>query len=136
MPNLLIAVALCDDGTLSPHAGRALHWQVYASTEDNKPVLAWELNLTDTGCLHEWHVRADNSRHPLHSVDIAIAGSGGAGVTRRLAERDTQLIGTAEKSPYQAVTDYLAGTLAPGRPHSEEECLDPEHHKTVMENSV
>ena len=134
MSNVLIAIALREDGSVSPHAGRALHWQVY-TVDNEQPVLAWELNLTDTGCLHEWHVRDDNSRHPLHSVDVAIAGSGGEGVTRRLAERETQLVGTAETSPLKAVTDYLTGTLSPGRPHDENECLDPEHHQAVMSNS-
>ena len=131
MQSQLIAVAVSEQDRVSPHAGRALRWQVYVSTENNpEPVLAWTLSLTDSGCLHEWHVREDNQRHPLHNVDIAIAGSGGEGVKRRLAERDTKLVDTAQTEPLQAVLDYLSGQLVPGRGHDEEQCLDPEHHKS------
>ena len=129
MSTPLIAVAVREDGTISPHAGRALQWQVYAvDNTGDAPENVWNITLTQSGCLHEWHVRGDGNRHPLHSVDVAIAGSGGEGVIRRLAERNTQLVDTAESNPLQAVTDYLAGTLKPGRPHDERECLDPDHH--------
>lgn len=124
----LIAVAVDDTGGIAPHAGRARRWQVYATSGEpaTAPELVWELTLSASGCLHEWHVRGDGNRHPLHSVDIAIAGSGGEGVIRRLAERHTTLVGTAATEPRQAVQDYLAGTLLPGRPHAETECLQPE----------
>ena len=127
----LIAVAVREDGTLSPHAGRAKHWQVYAMN-GTQPELVWELVLTESGCLHEWHVRGDGNRHPLHSVDIALAGSGGDGVTRRLAERGTQLVTTAESDPLQAVEKFLKGTLADSLPHDESECLNPEHHASTQ----
>lgn len=123
----LIAVAVREDGTVSPHAGRALCWQVYAIDGD-APVRVWDLTLTEAGCLHEWHVRGDGNRHPLHGVDIAIAGSGGDGVSRRLAERQTTLVTTAEKNPLKAVTDYLNGTLTEGAGHDESQCLNPDHH--------
>lgn len=133
MQATLIAVAVNDEGTVSPHAGRALNWQVYVSTQaEPSPVLAWTLSLTDTGCLHEWHVREDNERHPLHNVDVAIAGSAGEGVKRRLAERDTLLVDTAESNPHKAVVDYLEGTLSPGNGHDEETCLNPEHQKASV----
>lgn len=126
MTETLIAIAVKDNGTISPHAGRAKHWQVYAvSTEQSEFV--WNMHLSKEGCLHEWHVRGDGNRHPLHSVDIAICGSAGAGVTRRLAERDTRLITTRETDPLQAIYGYLNDSLPPGLPHEETECLDPEH---------
>lgn len=127
MTTTLIAVAIRDDGTVSPHAGRALHWRVYAVSTltdgEAGPVPAWDILLTDMGCLHEWHVRQDGSRHPLHTVDVAIAGSGGEGVHKRLAERNTTLVTTAEPDALKAVLDYMAGTLAPGLPHDEADCL-------------
>lgn len=119
----LIAIAIQDDNTISPHAGRAQHWEVYDVQPDQEPVLAWTLNLTETGCLHEWHVRGDGNRHPLHSVDVAIAGSGGEGVRNRLAERDTQLVTTTETSPQKALSDFVNDTLEPGLPHDEQSCL-------------
>lgn len=126
----LIAVAVNDDGSLSPHAGRALRWLVYA-VENGNVEEVWRINLTAPGCLHEWHVRGDGNRHPLHSVDVALAGSGGDGVIRRLAERGTQLVATAETNPLAAVNAYLSGTLLPGAGHDESQCLDPEHHANV-----
>ncbi|WP_317929433.1 hypothetical protein [Halioxenophilus sp. WMMB6] len=118
----IIAVALDTDGTISPHAGRALSWRVY-SIEGQQPTHVWDLTLTELGSLHEWHVRGDGNRHPLHSVDVAIAGSGGEGVTRRLAERNTVLTTTTETEPLAAVIAYLEGSLPAGLPHREEECL-------------
>lgn len=124
----LIAVAVSAEGRIAPHAGRALIWEVYATENtEQEPEWVWTLQLSDSGCLHEWHVRGDGHRHPLHSVDVAIAGSGGEGVIRRLAERNTHLVTTAETHPLLAVKHYLSGTLEPGRAHDERECLAPEH---------
>ena len=117
----LIAVAAQEGGEISDHAGRALDWQVF-SIEDNEPLLVWVINLHPLGCLHEWHVRGDGNRHPLHDIDIAIAASAGEGVIQRLAERNTQLITTSEKSPFKAVKDYLAGSLLPVAGHTTTEC--------------
>lgn len=129
MNSTLIAVAV-KDLKVSPHAGRALTWEVYVSSEAQpEPTLCWEINLSETGCLHEWHVRPDNQRHPLHSVDVAIAISGGEGVKRRLEERNTLLVETAETDPVQAVLAYIKGTLQPGLGHDEAQCLDPDNHQ-------
>jgi len=127
MTTTLIAVALRDDSTVSPHAGRALRWRVYAVSTltdgEAGPAPAWDIVLTEMSCLHEWHVRQDGGRHPLHAVEVAIAGSGGDGVHKRLAERNTTLVTTAEPDPLKAVLDYMAGTLAHALPHDEAQCL-------------
>jgi len=52
MTEKLIALAVGNNGSLAPHAGRALRWLVYAVSGDSEPSLAWTLDLTDTGCLH------------------------------------------------------------------------------------
>lgn len=125
----LIAVAVDDDGAISSHAGRAQHWWVFAiSSHTGDPELVWCLDLTTAGSLHEWHVRGDGNRHPLHAVDVAIAGSGGEGVTRRLAQRQTSLITTTEREPVAAVRKFFSGELPQGLPHDETQCLDPEKH--------
>lgn len=126
MDTPLIAVGLKQDKTVSPHAGRALVWRVYA-VDGTEPEHVWDLELTACGCLHEWHVRGDGNRHPLHMVDVAIAGSAGDGVIKRLAERNTILVTTTERDPFKAVRDYLSGYLAVGAPHEEALCLNPEH---------
>lgn len=124
-PNL-IAVALRSDGRLSPHAGRALIWAVYTIA----PVAeAWRITLTKATSLHEWHVRPDPERHPLHRVDVAIAASAGDGVIRRLAERGVMLVTTTEEEPATAVALYLAGELPEGLPHDhkDRECAGEGH---------
>ena len=93
MTTPLIAVAVLKNGNISGHAGRTVNWDVYA-TDSEEPLLVWSIRLSKSGSLHEWHVRGNGERHPLHSVDVAICGSAGEGVTRRLAERDTQLLTT------------------------------------------
>ncbi|WNB74262.1 NifB/NifX family molybdenum-iron cluster-binding protein [Methylomonas koyamae] len=98
MAQKIIAVAVNQDGTIAAHAGRAATWQVYAADESGAE-LAWTLDLTEFGSLHEWHVHGDGNRHPLHYVDAAIAASAGDGVIRRLAERNTELVTTSEISP-------------------------------------
>lgn len=123
MGEKLIAVAVREDGCIAPHAGRASRWMVYVVNDESGASLAWTLELTDIGSLHEWHVRGDGERHPLHYVDVAIAGSAGEGVKRRLFERSTELFTTGETSPDKAVVAYRNGTLTEGLPHEEQQCL-------------
>jgi predicted Fe-Mo cluster-binding NifX family protein len=115
MTENLVAVAVTPDGSVAAHAGRALRWMIYDLSADLTP--AWTLDLTQTSCLHEWHVRGDGDRHPLHFVDIAIAASAGEGVRRRLQERNTTLLTTTESNPQKAIEAYQAGTLPEGAPH-------------------
>lgn len=122
MAEKLVAVAVTNDGTIAPHAGRALRWNVYVVSDEADPSLAWTLDLTSTGCLHEWHVHGDGDRHPLHFVDIAIAASAGEGVRRRLLQRDTDLLTTSEANPEQAIKGYQTGTLPEGLPHEKQPC--------------
>ncbi len=123
MNEILIAVAVEKDGSIAPHAGRASRWLVYVAGNEAEASLAWTLDLTDIGSLNEWHVRGDGSRHPLHYVDVAIAGSAGEGVKRNLLERNTKLHTTIETAPLKAVAAYLAGELVDGLPHEEQHCL-------------
>ncbi len=122
MMEKLIAVAVTDDGSIAPHAGRALQWRVYVVADEAETSLAWTLDLTQTGCLHEWHVRGDGNRHPLHFVDIVLAASAGEGVRRRLQQRNTELLTTSEAHPDKAIEAYRAGNLPEGLPHEKQVC--------------
>lgn len=122
MTEKLIAVAITDDGRIAPHAGRALRWRIYVVAEEAETNLAWTLDLTQIGCLHEWHIRGDGNRHALHFVDIAIAASAGEGVRRRLQQRNTELLTTSEAHPDKAVEAYQAGNLPEGLPHEKQAC--------------
>ena len=86
------------------------------------PEEAYTLELAEHACLHEWHVCEYPERHPLHTVDVAIAGSAGDGVIRRLGERGVSLLTTGESDPARAVKAYLADDLTPGAPHDEHSC--------------
>ncbi len=123
MTEKLVAVAVAKDGSIAAHAGRALRWRVYVVSDEADASLAWTLDLTDIGCLHEWHVRGDGNRHPLHFVDIAIAASAGEGVRRRLQQRNTELLTTIETNPDKAVEAYRTGNLVEGLPHEDQACL-------------
>lgn len=124
MTEKLVAVAVTNDGSIAAHAGRALRWRVYVLSDEADISLAWILDLTKMGCLHEWHIRGDGNRHPLHFVDTVIAASAGEGVRRRLQQRDTELRTTIETNPEQAVSAYRAGNLVEGLPHENPGC----HH--------
>ncbi len=123
----LIAVAVKPDGSLAGHAGRARRWLVYDVWPGEAPKEVYTLILDEESCLHEWHVATFPDRHPLHSVDVAIAQSGGEGVIRNLAQRDTNLVLTGETNPLAAVNAYLAERLIPGLPHDEAACSDHAH---------
>ena len=123
MTEKLVAVAVSNDGSIAPHTGRALRWKVYVVSDEADTSLAWMLDLTNTSCLHEWHVRGDGNRHPLHFVDVVITASAGEGVRQRLQQRDTELLTTIETNPDQAVEAYRTGNLAEGLPHEDQACL-------------
>lgn len=118
----LIAVAVDRDGRVAGHAGRAHRWRVFDVWPGAEPEQAYDLELAEHACLHEWHVCAQPERHPLHTVDVAIAGSAGDGVIRRLGECGVSLLTTGEGDPLAAVRAFLADALPPGAPHDEHAC--------------
>ncbi len=118
----LIAVAIDREGKVAGHAGRAQTWRVYDVWPGEDPDCAYTITLEGHACLHEWHVCDHPERHPLHSVDVAIAASAGDGVIRRLGERNVSLVTTGEPDPDQAVKSWLAGNLPAGAPHDEHSC--------------
>lgn len=129
----LVAVAVQTDGTVSPHAGRALVWKVY-NIVAGQAEYVWDITLTEKSSLHEWHVKGDGNRHPLHAVDFAIAQSAGDGVIRRLAERNTTLITTSEADPEKAVHAFLAHDLPAPKAHDAKSCCGREAAWWSMQN--
>ncbi|GAB2189020.1 NifB/NifX family molybdenum-iron cluster-binding protein [Sessilibacter sp. MAH2] len=125
---LLVAVATDDELTLSSHAGRAKHWDIYTISRDNaQSKFLWSIALNSSGTLHEWHVSDDGNRHPLHQVDYAIAGSAGDGVRNKLALRNTELITTNEADVQSILRYFIEGQKPPSNHAHEQICLDPEH---------
>ncbi|HEX4939546.1 MAG TPA: nitrogen fixation protein [Candidatus Kapabacteria bacterium] len=131
----LIAVAVDRSGNVASHAGRAHRWTVFDAWPNGQLEVAYSIQLAEHACLHEWHVSDFPERHPLHAVDVAIAASGGEGVQRRLGERNTRLLTTAELDPVVAVKQYLMGQLAPGLPHDANGCGGEGHQHAVPAHS-
>lgn len=104
----MVAVAVTDEGAIAPQAGRALLWVVFDCPPDRPPWEAYAIRLATESCLHVWHVQEDSERHPLHAVDILIAGSGGVRLQERLSDRGVDLILTQETSPLAAVLATLS----------------------------
>ncbi|SEJ79464.1 Predicted Fe-Mo cluster-binding protein, NifX family [Pseudomonas linyingensis] len=125
----LIAVAIDRQGQVAGHAGRAHRWRVFDVWPGEAPDGAYTLELDEHACLHEWHVCEQPERHPLHAVDVAIAGSAGDGVIRRLGERGVSLLTTGESDPERAVKAFLADALPPGQPHDEHACGGEGYHQ-------
>lgn len=126
---LLIAVAVDRQGQVADHAGRALRWRVYDVWPGEAPDSAYSIELEEHACLHYWHTCQYPERHPLHGVDLAIAGTAGDGVIRRLGTRGVVLLSTAERDPLLAIKAWIAGTLPAGKPHDEHSCGE-EGHRT------
>ena len=110
------------DGTIGgPHAGaerctgRSTLFLMQADI-----ILAWTLDLTSAGCLHEWHVQGDGDRHPLHFVESLSLASAGEGrqATGFSNERQNSLT-IAEPDPVQAIAAYQTGgdVYQRGLPH-------------------
>lgn len=109
----LFAVALQEDGSIAPHAGRALHWAVYTANKGSIQHM-WDVLLSEPGTLHEWHRTRPYSQHPLHTIDIAIAASAGEGVVINLAKRNVQLFTSHQNTAEAAIQDFINGAdMAP-----------------------
>ncbi len=108
---LLIAIPVDEVYLIAEQAGRALRWNVYFSEVKGQAQFGWQICLSQAGSLHEWHVRGEGDRHPLHYVDRVIVRSAGLGVVRRLQERDTLVCLTEQKCPEKALHEFLKGQV-------------------------
>ena len=70
-----IAIAVSDDSTrVSGHAGQARHWLLYDCLPGQTLPEPERLELTKEQLPHHFK---DDGPHPLHGVEILVAGSGG-----------------------------------------------------------
>lgn len=105
-----IAVSTQDFRTISGHAGQARRWLVFAAKEGNEPVVAEQLELPPKLVFH--HFKGPGS-HPLDAVSVLITRFAGEGFVIKMAKRGIEVRQTRETDARKAVTDYLAGHLAP-----------------------
>jgi len=127
---MLIAVAVDENGNTATFAGRALRWEVYSVDKSHAIKLAWSVEFSEFGSMHEWHVNfSESHQHPLHQVDIALAASAGNGVINNLKMRNTTLLTTSEKSPINAVKAYFVLREEMHVDEGDQLCLDLEKRK-------
>lgn len=106
-----IAMAVNADGTqVSGHAGKARHWAIF-DCQPGRPIPPAErVQLTEQQLPHNFH---DDGPHPLHGVDVLVAGSAGDGFVRHMAKWGAQVLLTGETVPGEALGRILAGEALP-----------------------
>lgn len=102
-----IAVAAKDNwAQVAGHAGQARHWLVF----DCQPGAALpepvRVELAREQLPHHFK---DEGPHPLHGVEILVAGSAGDGYVRHMDKWGAQVLLTGETEPLVALNKILAG---------------------------
>ncbi len=108
-----IAVTSQNRKVITDHAGRCRNFWIFA-VESESIVDKKLLELPKEQSFHESSPHDD---HPLHDIDVLIAGGMGKGLVRRLGKRSVHCVITSEEDPDTAVSLYLRGAL-----ESEEAC--------------
>ena len=102
-----IAVATKDNwAQVSGHAGQTRHWLVFdcqPGTPLPEPV---RVELAREQLPHHFK---DEGPHPLHGVEILVAGSAGDGYVRHMDKWGAQVLLTGETEPLVALNKILAG---------------------------
>lgn len=105
-----IAIATKDFQTVSGHAGQARDWLLYDCQPANSLPAPQQISLTREQTPHHFQ---DEGPHPLHGVDLVIAGSAGDGFVRHMAKWGAQVLLTSEQRPDVALLTILAGEALP-----------------------
>jgi predicted Fe-Mo cluster-binding NifX family protein len=102
-----IAIAVKNEWTrVSGHAGQTRDWLVYDCVPGQPIAEPARLALTKAQTPHHFK---DDGPHPLHGVELLIAGSAGDGFIRRMAKWGAQVLLTGETEPRVALEKVLAG---------------------------
>ena len=107
-----IAIATKEWVTVSGHAGQARCWLLYDLAQGRADEPPARVELAKEELLH--HFR-DNGPHPLHGVEILVAGSAGDGFIRHMKKRGAEVLLTSETDPSVALSRILAGEALPDR---------------------
>jgi predicted Fe-Mo cluster-binding NifX family protein len=122
---MLIAVASQNFRTITPHAGKSRRFMIFSLEPGRPPHELDRLDLPKDMSIHEYK---GEGRHPLHEVDVVIAGSAGRGFVARMAAFGVQTLATAETNPARAVELFAAGSLPPPAPEDDEGGCDCDCH--------
>ena len=102
-----IAVAAKDHWTqVSGHAGQTRDWLIF-DCQPGQPLPApRRIQLSKEQLPHYFQ---DDGPHPLHDVEIVVAGSAGDGYLRHMEKWGAQVLLTGETDPLAALEKILAG---------------------------
>ena len=95
---------------VSGHAGQAREWLLFDCQSDQPLPEPQRITLTKEQLPHHFK---DYGPHPLHGVDLLIAGSAGDGFLRHMAGWGAQVLLTGETDPRAALQKVLAGEALP-----------------------
>ena len=95
---------------VSGHAGQAREWLLFDCQSDQPMPEPQRITLTKEQLPHHFK---DDGPHPLHGVDLLIAGSAGDGFLRHMAGWGAQVLLTGETDPRAALQKVLAGEALP-----------------------
>lgn len=116
---MLIAIASQNFRTITPHAGKSRRFMIFSLEPGQPPHELDRLDLPKEMSIHEYH---GDSAHPLHGVDVVIAGSAGPGFVARMAAHGVKTLATAETDPARAIALFVEGSLPPPAPEEEGGC--------------
>jgi predicted Fe-Mo cluster-binding NifX family protein len=105
-----IAIATKHFTAVSGHAGQTRDWLVYDCQPGQPLPEPARITLEKEQLPHHFQ---DDGPHPLHGVDIVVAGSAGDGYIRHMAEWGAQVLLTGESEPRTALEKILGGEVLP-----------------------
>jgi hypothetical protein len=105
-----IVVSSQDFRTVTGHAGQAKRWLVFETDDAGVPVLKERIELPPPLVFHRFK---GPGPHPLDGAAVLITRFSGEGFLNKMRKRGTEVRQTRERDARKAVSDYLAGTLAP-----------------------
>jgi hypothetical protein len=106
-----IAIATRDGWTaVSGHAGKVREWLMYDCVPGQPLPEPQRVQLSPAQLPHHFK---DDGPHPLHGVEIFVAGSAGDGYVRHMAEWGAQVLLTGEPAPAEALRKILQGEALP-----------------------
>lgn len=95
---------------VSGHAGKAREWLLFDCQSGQPLPEPRRIVLSKEQLPHHFK---DDGPHPLHGVDLLIAGSAGDGFLRHMAGWGAQVLLTGETDPRAALQKVLAGEALP-----------------------
>jgi len=106
-----VAIATHKDWSqVSGHAGQAREWLLFDCQPEVPIPEPQRITLSKEQLPHHFK---DDGPHPLHGVQLLIAGSAGDGFLRHMAGWGAQVLLTGETDPRAALQKVLAGEALP-----------------------